>query len=96
MEKGYDAVSLDDIVNHAGGSKPLFINTSVIKMAYLLQSAIIAVKCFKDICIAFQPEQTSLKDYLIQTLIRFINTLFNLNTLPFYVWLLNKLNVMQL
>lgn len=50
----------------------------------------------KDICIAFQPEQTSLKDYLIQTLIRFINTLFNLNTLPFYVWLLNKLNVMQL
>lgn len=26
--------------------KPLFINTSVIKMAYLLQSAIIAVKCF--------------------------------------------------
>ncbi len=52
--------------------KPLFINTSVIKIAYLLQSAIIAVKCFfKDICIAFQPEQTSLKDYLIQTLIRF-------------------------
>lgn len=26
--------------------KPLFINTLVIKMAYLLQSAIIAVKCF--------------------------------------------------
>ncbi|EPG3728663.1 TetR/AcrR family transcriptional regulator [Acinetobacter baumannii] len=49
LEKGYDAVSLDDIVNHAGGSK-----TSI-----------------KDICIAFQPEQTSLKDYLIQTLIRF-------------------------
>lgn len=50
--------------------KPLFINTSVIKMAYLLQSAIIAVKCFLKIS-AFQPEQTSLKDYLIQTLIRF-------------------------
>ncbi len=49
LEKGYDAVSLDDIVNHAGGSKPLFINTSVIKMAYLLQSAIIAVKCFLKI-----------------------------------------------
>lgn len=29
--------------------KPLFINTSVIKMAYLLQSAIIAVKCFLKI-----------------------------------------------
>ncbi len=50
LEK-YDAVSLDDIVNHAGGSKPLFINTSVIKMAYLLQSAIIAVKCFLKISV---------------------------------------------
>lgn len=51
LEKGYDAVSLDDIVNHAGGSKPLFINTLVIKMAYLLQSAIIAVKCFLKISV---------------------------------------------
>lgn len=42
LEKGYDAVML--VVQ-----KPLFINTSVIKMAYLLQSAIIAVKCFLKI-----------------------------------------------
>lgn len=45
LEKGYDAVSLDVLVVQ----KPLFINTSVIKMAYLLQSAIIAVKCFLKI-----------------------------------------------
>ncbi|EJD6088430.1 TetR/AcrR family transcriptional regulator [Acinetobacter baumannii] len=53
LEKGYDAVSLDDIVNHAGGSK-----TSIYKyfgnkdgLAYLLQSAIIAVKCFLKISV---------------------------------------------
>lgn len=50
LEKGYDAVSLDDIVSiMLVVQKPLFINTSVIKMAYLLQSAIIAVKCFLKI-----------------------------------------------
>lgn len=43
LEKGYDAVSMLVV------QKPLFINTSVIKMAYLLQSAIIAVKCFLKI-----------------------------------------------
>lgn len=31
--------------------KPLFINTLVIKMAYLLLSAIIAVKCFLKISV---------------------------------------------
>lgn len=46
LEKGYDAVSLDVMLVV---QKPLFINTSVIKMAYLLQSAIIAVKCFLKI-----------------------------------------------
>lgn len=51
LEKGYDAVSLDDIVNHAGGSKTSIYNTLVIKMAYLLQSAIIAVKCFLKISV---------------------------------------------
>lgn len=50
LEKGYDAVSLlttSSIMLVV--QKPLFINTSVIKMAYLLQSAIIAVKCFLKI-----------------------------------------------
>ncbi|HEE5471130.1 TPA: helix-turn-helix transcriptional regulator [Acinetobacter baumannii] len=49
LEKGYDAVSLDDIVNHAGGSKTSIYKYFGIKMAYLLQSAIIAVKCFLKI-----------------------------------------------
>ncbi len=72
LEKGYDAVSLDDIVNHAGGSK-----TSIYKY-FGNKDGLFTAICdyrremfFKDICIAFQPEQTSLKDYLIQTLIRF-------------------------
>lgn len=51
--------------------KPLFINTSVIKMAYLLQSAIIAVKCFLKISALHFNQSKILKDYLIQTLIRF-------------------------
>ncbi|MFI7935572.1 multidrug efflux transcriptional repressor AdeN, partial [Acinetobacter baumannii] len=63
---------LDDIVNHAGGSK-----TSIYKY-FGNKDGLFTAICdyrremfFKDICIAFQPEQTSLKDYLIQTLIRF-------------------------
>lgn len=46
LEKGYDAVSLDDIVNHAGGSK-----TSIYKYFGNKDglSAIIAVKCFLKI-----------------------------------------------
>ncbi|KPA50837.1 TetR family transcriptional regulator, partial [Acinetobacter baumannii] len=66
LEKGYDAVSLDDIVNHAGGSK-----TSIYKY-FGNKDGLFTAICdyrremfFKDICIAFQPEQTSLKDYLI-------------------------------
>lgn len=47
LEKGYDAVTTSLIMLVV--QKPLFINTSVIKMAYLLQSAIIAVKCFLKI-----------------------------------------------
>lgn len=50
LEKGYDAVSLlTTSLIMLVVQKPLFINTSVIKMAYLLQSAIIAVKCFLKI-----------------------------------------------
>ncbi|WP_228155553.1 TetR/AcrR family transcriptional regulator, partial [Acinetobacter baumannii] len=66
LEKGYDAVSLDDIVNHAGGSK-----TSIYKY-FGNKDGLFTAICdyrremfFKDICIAFQPEQTSLKDYSV-------------------------------
>lgn len=84
MEKGYDAVSLDDIVNHAGGSK-----ASIYKYFGNKEGLFTAIcdyrreMFFKDICIAFQPDQASLKEYLIQTLIRFITTLFNLSILLF-------------
>lgn len=46
LEKGYDDVSLDDIVSHAGGSKPLFINTLVIKKDFLLRFVIIEERFF--------------------------------------------------
>ncbi|EMF9960905.1 TetR/AcrR family transcriptional regulator [Acinetobacter baumannii] len=49
LEKGYDAVSLDDIVNHAGGSKTSIYKYFGNKDGLLLQSAIIAVKCFLKI-----------------------------------------------
>ncbi|EQA8580439.1 TetR/AcrR family transcriptional regulator [Acinetobacter baumannii] len=66
LEKGYDAVSLDDIVNHAGGSK-----TSIYKY-FGNKDGLFTAICdyrremfFKDICIAFQPEQTSAQALLI-------------------------------
>ncbi len=45
LEKGYDAVSLDDIVNHAGGSKASIINILEIK-DFLPLFVTISVKCF--------------------------------------------------
>ena len=46
LERGYDAVSLDDIVNHAGVLKPQFINILVIKKDYSLRFVIIVVIYF--------------------------------------------------
>lgn len=77
LEHGYDAVSLDDIVNHAGGSK-----ASIYKYFGNKEGLFTAIcdyrtdKFFKDICIAYQPEKDDLRDYLIQTLISF-NTHLN-------------------
>lgn len=71
LEKGYDAVSLDDIVNHAGGSK-----ASIYKY-FGNKEGLFAAICdhkremfFKDVCIPFQPEKSTLREYLIQTLNR--------------------------
>lgn len=44
LERGYDAVSLDDIVHHAGGSKHQFISILAIKKGFSLRSAITAAK----------------------------------------------------
>lgn len=71
LEKGYDAVSLDDIVNHAGGSK-----ASIYKYFGNKEGLFTAIcdhkreMFFKDICIPFQPEKSTLREYLIQTLNR--------------------------
>ncbi|EOQ64211.1 hypothetical protein F935_00978 [Acinetobacter calcoaceticus ANC 3811] len=74
LDKGYDAVSLDDIVNHAGGSK-----ASIYKY-FGNKDGLFTAICdyrremfFKDISMPFQPSQISLRNYLIQTLIRFYN-----------------------
>ncbi|SPL69020.1 TetR/AcrR family transcriptional regulator [Acinetobacter stercoris] len=72
LERGYDAVSLDDIVNHAGGSK-----ASIYKYFGNKEGLFIAI-CdyhrelfFKDICVPFNPEIDDLKNYLVETLINF-------------------------
>ena len=72
LERGYDAVSLDDIVNHAGGSK-----ASIYKYFGNKEGLFTAI-CdyrrevfFKGVCVPYIPEKIDLKNYLNQTLIRF-------------------------
>lgn len=72
LEHGYDAVSLDDIVHHAGGSK-----ASIYKYFGNKEGLFTAI-CdyrrelfFKDICVAFNAELSDLRHYLIQTLVNF-------------------------
>lgn len=72
LDKGYDAVSLDDIVNHAGGSK-----ASIYKY-FGNKDGLFTAICdyrrelfFKDICLPYINGVTELKSYLIQTLHRF-------------------------
>lgn len=72
LERGYDAVSLDDIVNHAGGSK-----ASIYKYFGNKEGLFTAI-CdyrrelfFKDVCIPFNPALNEFRTYLINTLITF-------------------------
>ncbi len=72
LERGYDAVSLDDIVNHAGGSK-----ASIYKYFGNKEGLFTSI-CdyrrdlfFKDVCIPFNPALNELRTYLINTLITF-------------------------
>ena len=72
LERGYDAVSWDDIVNHAGGSK-----ASIYKYFGNKEGLFTSI-CdyrrdlfFKDVCIPFNPVQNELRPYLITTLITF-------------------------
>lgn len=70
LKHGYDAVSLDDIVNHAGGSK-----ASIYKFFGNKEGLFTAIcdyrreQFFKDICMPFNIEKDDLRNYLIQTLL---------------------------
>lgn len=70
LQHGYDAVSLDDIVNHAGGSK-----ASIYKYFGNKEGLFSAIcdyrreQFFKDICMPFDIEKEHLRNYLIQTLL---------------------------
>ena len=76
LERGYDAVSLDDIVNHAGGSK-----ASIYKFFGNKEGLFTAIcdyrreQFFKDICVPFEQSKDDLRSYLIQTLINLKNHL---------------------
>lgn len=72
LQHGYDAVSLDDIVQHAGGSK-----TSIYKY-FGNKEGLFSAICdyrrelfFKDICHSHDPANFDLKSYLISTLFNF-------------------------
>lgn len=72
LERGYDAVSLDDIVHHAGGSK-----ASIYKYFGNKDGLFTAIcdyrreLCFKNVCIPFDPEIDNFRNYLINTLLNF-------------------------
>lgn len=72
LERGYDSVCLDDIVNHAGGSK-----TSIYKYFGNKEGLFTAIcdyrreQFFKDICIPFESSHENLRSYLINTLLNF-------------------------
>ena len=72
LERGYDAVSLDDIVNHAGGSK-----ASIYKYFGNKEGLFTAI-CdyrrdlfFNNICSQFDQTLDNFKSYLVQTLFHF-------------------------
>lgn len=72
LAHGYDAVSLNDIVQHAGGSKASIYKYFGNKEG--LFAAICDYRCqqfIQDICVTFQPEQDELRQYLITTLVNF-------------------------
>ena len=72
LSRGYDAVSLDDIVNHAGGSK-----ASIYKYFGNKDGLFKAIcdyrrtQFFKDISITYEQESVDLRTNLINTLLNF-------------------------
>lgn len=72
LERGYDAVSLDDIVQHAGGSK-----ASIYKYFGNKEGLFKAIcdyrrdQFFQDISLPFQYQPDDLHSYLVHTLFNF-------------------------
>ncbi|WOE32085.1 MULTISPECIES: TetR/AcrR family transcriptional regulator [unclassified Acinetobacter] len=72
LEYGYDAVSLDDIVKHAGGSK-----TSIYKYFGNKEGLFTAIcdyrreQFFQDICVTEPHDVNDIRLYLIHTLMNF-------------------------
>lgn len=72
LERGYDAVSLDDIVQHAGGSK-----ASIYKYFGGKEGLFTAIcdyrreQFIKDICVPYDPSLSDFRSYLISTLLNF-------------------------
>lgn len=73
LEHGYDAVSLDDIVHHAGGSK-----ASIYKYFGNKEGLFKAIcdyrrtQFFKDICVSFSFDNSQdFRTYLVHTLLNF-------------------------
>lgn len=84
LEKGYDAVSLDDVVNYAGGSK-----TSIYKYFGNKEGLFKAI-CdyrrdlfFQGVCIPFEQSLVELKTYLTETLIRFYQHIIQTDNIAF-------------
>ena len=84
LHKGFDAVSLDDIVQHAGGSKATLYKYFGNKEG--LFSAICDYRrdrIFENIVRPFDAKQQHLHDYLQQTLTRFYQHLVQPETIAF-------------
>lgn len=84
LEKGYDDVSLDDIVSHTGGSK-----ASIYKYFGNKEGLFTAI-CdyrrevfFNGVCLPYSPDCVSLNHYLTQTLQRFYHHIIKPENIAF-------------
>lgn len=84
LERGYDAVSLDDVVQHAGGSK------ATIYKYFGNKEGLFTAICdyrrnlfFKDICTPYNNETENLRCYLISTLFNFYTHLCKAENVAF-------------
>lgn len=91
LQKGFDAVSLDDIVQNAGGSK-----ASIYKYFGNKEGLFTAIcdyrreRLFEDVCLIFDPKQQQLQDYLHDSIVRFYQHLAQPDTIAFLRMLMEQ------